>query len=58
LICRGRGIKKISGKNKEALIGMIEADKAATVATVATAATHAKGTLEAFGFGRLNVITS
>ena len=52
LICRGRGIKKISGRNKEALIGMIEADKAATVATVATVATGAKGTLEAFGFGR------
>jgi len=52
LICRGRGIKKISGKNKEALIGMIEEDKAGKPPT------HAKGTLEAFGFGRLNVITS
>jgi len=43
LICRARNIKKISGKNKETLIGMIEADKTATAAT-ATAATVATAT--------------
>ena len=44
LICRGRGIKKISGKDKETLIGMIRTDMTGTKPTNVT--------LEAFGFGK------